>query len=57
MCYVAVMIPKGEGAIFGRKRARHTDKPNTANNCDFGYEGPISRKCTYVKEEGRDFTI
>jgi len=31
---------------FGRKHV--PNKPNTANNCDFGYKGPISLKFTYL---------
>jgi len=27
-----------------------SDKPNTANNCDFGYEGQVSLKFTYLPQ-------
>jgi len=36
--------PQREIGNFGGKVS---DNPNTANSCDFGYEGPISLKFTY----------
>jgi len=36
--------PQREIGNFGGKVP---DNPNTANSCDFGYEGPISLKFTY----------
>ena len=56
VCCVGVTIPDGEGIILGK---HVPDKPNTANNCNFGYEGPILLKFTYlpVKSEGIQFII
>ena len=45
-------IPKGEGHLAENV----PDKPNTANNCNFGYEGPISLKFT-LKSDRIQFLI
>ena len=54
VCYVGVTIPKGEWAIL---QENMSDKPNTANNIDFGYEGPISLKFTYLPWSGTEFNF
>ena len=44
VCYVAVTIPKGEGAIWENV----PNKPNTVHNCNFSCEGLMSLKFNYL---------